>query len=51
MNIKNGEELKKIYLKSDVILLVEISEKFFKVSIKDFDINPSFCLSLPGYFW
>ena len=50
-DIKKGEELTQLYLKSDVILLADIFEKFFKVSIKEFDINPLYCLSLPGYIY
>ena len=50
-NIKNGEELTEIYLKSDVLLLTCIFEKFIKVSVNEFDINPLYCVSLPGYTW
>ena len=50
-NIKNGEELTEIYLKSDVLLLACIFEKFIKISIYEFDINPLYCVSLPGYTW
>ena len=50
-NIKNGEELTEIYLKSDVLLLACVFEKFIKVSVKEFDINPLYCVSLPGYTW
>ena len=39
-NIKNGEELTEIYLKSDVLLLTCVFEKFIKVSVDEFDINP-----------
>ena len=45
---KNGEELTKLYLKSDIILLTGVFEKFMQVSIKDFKINPLYCVSLPG---
>ena len=48
-NIKNGEELTEIYLKSDVLLLASVSEKFTKVSVNEFGINPLYCVSLPGY--
>ena len=50
-NIKNGEELTEIYLKSDVLLLACVFEKFIKVSVNEFDINPLNCVSLPGYTW
>ena len=50
-NIKNGEELTQIYLKSDVLLLACVSEKFIKVSVNEFGINPLYCVSLPGHTW
>ena len=50
-NIKNGEELTEINLKSDVLLLACVFEKFIKVSVNEFGINPLFCVSLPGYTW
>ena len=50
-NIKNGEELTEIYLKSDILLLACVFEKFIKVSVNEFDINPLYCVSLPGYTW
>ena len=50
-NIKNGEELTEIYLKSDVFLLTCVFEKFIKVSVNEFGINPLYCVSLPGYTW
>ena len=48
-NIKNGEELTKLYCKSDVILLADVMEKFVKVSSEEYGINPLYCVSLPGY--
>ena len=48
-NIKNARELTEMYLKSDVLLLTCVFEKYIKVSINEFDINPIFCVSLPGY--
>ena len=48
-NIKVGEELTKLYCKSDVILLADIFEIFVKVSTKEYGINPLYCVSLPGY--
>ena len=50
-NIKNGEELTEIYLKSDVLLLACVFEKFIKVSVNEFGINPLYCVSLSGYTW
>ena len=50
-NIKNGEKITEIYLKSDVFLLACVFEKFIKVSINEFKINPLYCVSLPGYTW
>ena len=51
LNIKNGKELTEIYLKSDVLLLACVFEKFIKVSVNEFGINPLYCVSLPGYTW
>ena len=48
-NIKDGEELTKLYCKTDVILLADGFEKFVKVSTKEYEINPLYCVSLPGY--
>ena len=49
MDTKNGEELTKLYLKSDLILLTDVFEKFVKVSTEDYGFNPLYCISLPGY--
>ena len=48
--IKNGE-LTEIYLKSDVLLLACVFEKFIKISVNEYGINPLYCVSLPGYTW
>ena len=48
-DIKNGEELTKLYCKSDVILLADVIEKFVEVSFEEHGINPLYCMSLPGY--
>ena len=48
-NIKNGEELSKLYCKSDVILLADVMEKFVKVSFEEHGINPLYCVSLLSY--
>ena len=48
-NIKDGRELTKLYCKSDVILLLDVFEKFVEVSTEEYKINPLYCVSLPGY--
>ena len=48
-NIKDGEQLTRLYCKTDVILLADVFEKFVKVSTKEYKINPLYCVSLPGY--
>ena len=50
-NIKNGEELTEIYLKSDVLLLACEFEKFIKISVNEYGIIPLYCVSLPSYTW
>ena len=50
-NIKNGEELKQLYLKNDVLLLACVFENFLKRSVNEIGINPLYCVSLPGYTW
>ena len=47
-NIKNGQELTKLYCKSDVILLADVIEKIVKVSTEEYKINPLYCVYLPG---
>ena len=48
---KNGKKLTEISLKSDVLLPACVSEKFIKVLVNEFKINPLYCVSLPGYTW
>ena len=50
-NIKDGKELTELYLKSDVILLADVFEKFIKISVEEFGLNPLYCVSLLGYTW
>ena len=51
INFKNGEQLTKFYLKSDVFLLADNSEKYMKVAIEEFNINPLYSVSSPRYTW
>ena len=48
-NIKNREELTELFLKSDVLLLACVFEKYVKLSGNEYGINPIYCVSLPGY--
>ena len=48
-DIKNGEELTKLYCKSDVVLLDDVMEKFVKVSTEEYGLNPLFCISVPSF--
>ena len=50
-DIRNGEEIIQLYLKSDILLLTCVFEKFIKVSLNEYGINPLYCVSLPGYTW
>ena len=50
-SFRNGEELIQIYLKRAVLLLECVFEKFIKVSVNEFGINPKNCVSLSGYAW
>ena len=50
-NIKNGEEITQIYLKSDALLVGCVFEIFIKVSVNEFGIDSMYCVSLPGYTW
>ena len=47
-DFKNGEEITKLFCKSDVILLADVLEKFVKVSFEEYGINPLYCVSLPN---
>ena len=48
--MKNGEELTRLYLEIDVLLLACFFDKL-KVSNNEIDLNLLFCVSLPGYTW
>ena len=38
-------------MKSDVLLLACVFEKFIKLIVNEFDIYALYCISLPGYTW
>ena len=48
---KNGEEITQLYLKFDKNLLPDVFGNIKKISIKKFDVNPLYFVSLPGYAW
>ena len=48
-NIKIGEELTQIDLENNLLLLACVFEKFIKVSVHNFDTDPLYFVSLPGY--
>ena len=45
-DIKTGEQLTKLYLKSEINLLADV---FVEVSTEEYGNNPLYCVSLPGY--
>ena len=48
-DIENAEELTRWYLKTDIILLVDVFEKFMEVSTEKNGFNPLYCVSICGY--
>ena len=48
-DIKNGEELPKLFCKSDVIFLADVIEKFVEVSNEEYGLNPLYSVNLPSY--
>ena len=40
-----------MYLKSDVVFIADVFEKFLKISIEENGINPLYVVSLPSYTW
>ena len=47
-DIRLGVKLTELHLKSDVILIADVFEKFIEVSTKKNGVNPFFCVGLPG---
>ena len=50
-NIQKGRELTEFNIKSDVFLLADIFANFSKFCLMDFQKNPLYNISLPGYVW
>ena len=50
-NVKNGQELTELYLKMDVLQLAEVFENFVEKTTLEYNINPLYSYSLPGYTW
>ena len=40
-----------MYLKTDVLLLYDVFEKFINVCLKDYGLDPSYYFSSPGLSW
>ena len=49
--IKNLGEYHDLYLKTDVLLLCDIFEKFIDVCLKDYGLDPGDYYSSPGLSW
>jgi len=49
--IKNFGEYQDLYLKTDVLLLSDVFEKFRRVAMKNYGLDPIHYYTLPGYAW
>ena len=49
--IKNLGQYQDLYLKTDVLLLCHVFEKFINVCLKDYVLDPSHYFSSPGLSW
>ena len=49
--IKNLGEYHDLYLKTDVLLLCDVFEKFISVCLKDYGLDPSHYHKSPGLSW
>ena len=49
--IKNLGEYHDLYLKTDVLLLCDVSENFIGVCLKDYRLEPCYYFSSPGLSW
>ena len=51
LEMKTMKDYDNLYLKCDVLLLADVSEKFRNNSIKNYGFCPSHYLSAPGLIW
>ena len=49
--IKNLGQYHDLYLKTDVLLLCDVFEKFISVCLKDYGLDPCHYFSSPGLLW
>ena len=49
--IKNLGQYQDLYLKTDVLLLCDVFEKFISVCLKDYGLDPCHYFSSPGLSW
>ena len=49
--IKNFAEYTELYMKSDIILLADVLIEFREKMISNYELNPMYSYTLPGYSW
>ena len=49
--IKNLGEYHDLYIKTDVLLLGDVFEKFINVCLKDYRLDPAHCISSASLSW
>ena len=50
-NITTPQQLTMLYLKMDVLQLADVFENFVQSSTREYNFNPLYSYSLPGYTW
>ena len=51
LKIKTSGEYHDLYLKTDVLLLCDVFEKFIKISLENYCLDPNHYFSSPGLSW